>query len=95
MESRKMALTGRSRKADRTCGRSWGGKGMDCERSAETRTSPYAKQAASGDSLCDAGSSAHGSVSAQRGGRGVQEGGDISIPMADSCCCMAETNPTL
>ena len=25
------------------------------------------------------------------GGREVQEGGDICIPMADSCCCMAET----
>ena len=28
-------------------------------------------------------------------GREVQEGGDIYIPMADSCCCMAETNTTL
>ena len=26
------------------------------------------------------------------GGREVQEGGDICIPMADSCCYMAETN---
>ena len=25
-------------------------------------------------------------------GREVQEGGDIYIPMADSCCCMAESN---
>ena len=29
------------------------------------------------------------------GGREVQEGGDISILMADSHCCMAETNTTL
>ena len=29
------------------------------------------------------------------GGREVQEGGDISIPMADSCCCMAKTNTIL
>ena len=25
------------------------------------------------------------------GGRGVQEGGDLCIPSADSCCCMART----
>ena len=25
-------------------------------------------------------------------GREVQEGGDVCIPMADSCCCMAEAN---
>ena len=29
------------------------------------------------------------------GGREVQDGGDICIPMADSCCCMAETNTIL
>ena len=29
------------------------------------------------------------------GGREVQEGGDICILMADSHCCMAETNITL
>ena len=29
------------------------------------------------------------------GGREVQKGGDICIPMADSCRCMAETNTTL
>ena len=29
------------------------------------------------------------------GGREVQEGGDICRLMADSCCCMAETNTTL
>ena len=29
------------------------------------------------------------------GGREVQEGGDISILMADSHCCTAETNTTL
>ena len=29
------------------------------------------------------------------GGRGVQEGGDMCIPMADSHGCMAETNTTL
>ena len=25
-------------------------------------------------------------------GREVQEGGDICIPLADSCCCRAEIN---
>ena len=29
------------------------------------------------------------------GGRKVQRGGDIFILMADSCCCMAETNTIL
>ena len=29
------------------------------------------------------------------GGREVQERGDIGIPMADSCRCMAETNATI
>ena len=31
----------------------------------------------------------------RRGGREVQEGGDICILMADSHCCMAETDTTL
>ena len=29
------------------------------------------------------------------GGREAQEGGNKCIPIADSCCCMAETNTTL
>ena len=29
------------------------------------------------------------------GRRDVQEGGDIGIPMADSCQCVAETNTTI
>ena len=28
------------------------------------------------------------------GGRENQQGGDICIPMAESCCCTAETNTT-
>ena len=28
------------------------------------------------------------------GGMEVQEGGDLTILMADSCCCMAKTNTT-
>ena len=29
------------------------------------------------------------------GGRGDQEGGDMCVPVADSCCFMAETNTIL
>ena len=29
------------------------------------------------------------------GGKEVQEGGDICVPMADSCWCLAETNRIL
>ena len=29
------------------------------------------------------------------GGREVQEAGNTCTPMADSCCCTAETNTTL
>ena len=29
------------------------------------------------------------------GGRDVQEGGDICIPTADSCCYIAETNTSM
>ena len=28
-------------------------------------------------------------------GRDAQEGGDMGMPMADSCWCLAETNPIL
>ena len=50
--------------------------------------------------LYNTGSSAQGSVMTQRGGMGWegkredQEGGDTCRPMADSHCCMAETNTT-
>ena len=32
---------------------------------------------------------------AEEGGREVKKGGDLCIPMADSCCCKAETNTVL
>ena len=32
---------------------------------------------------------------AEGGGREVQQGGDICVPVADSCGCMAETNTIL
>ena len=34
-------------------------------------------------------------VGGEGDGREVQEGGDICIPVADSCWCMAETNTIL
>ena len=33
-------------------------------------------------------------IAGQGGGREIQEKGDMSIPMADSCWCMVETNTT-
>ena len=50
---------------------------------------------ASGNSLCDAGLSGpvlRDNLEGWDGGGGGREGhvgGDIHIPMADSCCCMA------
>ena len=50
--------------------------------------------------MCGAGSSAQGSVMTQRAGmRGsggkVEEGGDICVLVADSCCCMVDANTIL
>ena len=63
-----------------------------------TYTLPYVKWIASGNLLYNTGSSnpvlcdnlemLHG----VQGGRKVQDGGAVCIPMADSCWCMAETN---
>ena len=57
----------------------------------ETYTLPYLKQRASGNLLYDVGSSNQGLCDNLEGwdgvesGREVLEGGDIYIPMADSC----------
>ena len=75
--------------------------GMNSESSIETYTLTYVKWIASGNLLYDTGSS--NSVLCDNlegwdwvgGGREVSEGGDISIPMADSHWCMAETNTIL
>ena len=59
------------------------------------------KQIASGNLLYDAGSSNPGLCDNLQGWDGVEagkevlEGGDICIPMADSCWCMVETNTIL
>ena len=70
----------------------WEGEGgMNKEGSIETYTSPCVKWTASGNLLYDAGSSnlvlcdnLEG-WDGEGGEREVQEGGDIGIPMADSC----------
>ena len=53
---------------------------------------------AGGNLLYDAGSSNECPITTWGVGWGqkeVQEGGDICIPIADSCWCMAKTNTTL
>ena len=53
-------------------------------------TLPYVKQIAIGNLLYGSGNSNRGSASPRGvgwggGGREVQEGGDVCVPMADSC----------
>ena len=55
-------------------------------------TSPYGKQIVNGNLVCDWGNSGQGSVTTDRGGRKIQEGGGIGKPMADSCGGLAETS---
>ena len=73
----------------------WMGRGEErvrcVERVTRKLTLPYVKQVANGHLLYGSGNSNRGSVSTQRDGAGegfrreVQKGGDIYIPMADSC----------
>ena len=67
-----------------------GGERVRCmEKVTWKLTLPYVKQIANGNVLYVSGNSNRGSVSTQRGGKedagDIQEGGDICIPMADSC----------
>ena len=62
------------------------------ERGKWKLTLPYVKQIANGNLLYGSGNSNRGSVSInlegwdrEGGGREVQKGGDICIPMADLC----------
>ena len=58
----------------------------------------YVEYLASEKLLYDTGSSARCSVTAWRDeveGRAAQNRGDVSIVIADSRCCMEETNTTL
>ena len=65
--------------------------GMICESSIETYTLPYAKQTGSGSLFHDAGHPKPGlwdnleGWDGEGGGKEIQEGGDVCIPMADSC----------
>ena len=69
----------------------WGRRGWETESSIETSTTTICKTDRHGNSLCDTGSSnpvLRESLEGWDGvghGREVQEGGDICIPMADSC----------
>ena len=70
---------------------------MNRKSSMETCTVPCVKRPARGNLPCDAGSSPPRSVTAGRGRRWeeAREGGDTCIPVADACCCVAETNTIL
>ena len=78
-----------------------GESGMIWQSSIETYTLPYVKQIVSGNFLCDPGNpkpTLYDNLEGWDvggGGREVQEGGDIYIPMADSCWSVAETTPLL
>ena len=76
-----------------------GGRGERGDEWREQRGCIYTnicKQTASGNLLCDSG--LYDSLEGWEclgGGREVQEGGDISSPMAKSYCYMAEIKPIL
>ena len=70
---------------------------MNWESGIETYTLPYVKQTARGNLQYDTGSSNPllcDNLGVEWGGSAweVQEGGDMNIPMANFCFCMAETN---
>ena len=62
---------------------------MNGERGMEKHTSACVKQIASGNLPCDSGSSSQSDNlegwDGEGGGRGVQGGGDICIPLTDAC----------
>ena len=78
-----------------------GGGGMNSESSTEMHTSPYVTETASGNLLCDTGSPNQVLRGNPEGwevvgsGREDQEGGDVCIPVADSCWCTAESSTIL
>ena len=94
--------------SSRMCGEMWiylhRGNHLRCcstqtWRRTDTYTPAYVKWIARGKLLCSTGNSAWCLVMTQRGGmRGGREalkGGALHILIADSCCCMAETNTIL
>ena len=78
-----------------------GGDGTNWQSSTETYTLAYVKQTASGNLLYNRDSFnlvRHSNLEGWNravGGREVPEDGDIRILIAESCCCMPETNTTL
>ena len=95
MESRKIVLRNllagqqwtETRLGDTVGGRGREG-GMSGENRIETYTLPYLKQTASGNLQYDSWSSTvlcDNLEGLDEVGRGIQEGGNICIPMADSC----------
>ena len=75
--------------------------GTNWEHSTERSTLPYVKQIVSGNLLYDVGSSNPVLCDNLEGwdgvgsGREVQERRDTCLHVADSRCCMAETNTVL
>ena len=67
-----------------------GEAGTNWESSTETHTWPHVKPDGSGNVLYRAGSSVTSRVGQGQGAGEAQEGGDILIPMADSCRYMAK-----
>ena len=69
------------------------------ESSTDVYTLSYVKEIANGKLLYNTGSPVWHSVMTYQGGmrvvRETQEGGYTCIHIADSCCCMVETNMTL
>ena len=57
----------------------------------------YVKQIANGNLLYVSGTQTRAleGLDGEEGGREVQERGDICVPMANSCWCVAETNTIL
>ena len=74
-----------------------GGGGIYRERVTWKHTLPYVKQPANGNLLYQQGAeiAALQQPRGVGGGREVQEGEDICIPVADSCYWMAETKTIL
>ena len=96
-ESRKMVQTNlfagreqRCRHGEQTYGQ--GSGVVNWESRTDIPTVPWVNQIASGNLLYNTESSAPYSLVTQRGGREIQDGGDIYIHRADSLHCTQETS---
>ena len=108
MGSRKMVLMNLSlgqqwtyRHREQTCGHREGEGGTNWRTNIERYTLRYVEYSASRNLLYDSGISnlvlcVHLDGWDRVGGeREIKEGGNLCIPMADSCWCMAETDNTI